>query len=57
MSKFVEKLIKYRIKVKDILTFLGLDYRDALIITLYFVVLVISIPKIRLIGSLYHIKI
>ena len=35
---------------KDILTFLGLDYRDAWFITLYFVVLGISIPKIRSIG-------
>ena len=30
---------------KDILTFLGVDYRDASPITMYFVVLVISIPK------------
>ncbi len=35
---------------KDILKFLGFDYRDASLITLYFVVLVISIPKIRSIG-------
>ena len=41
----------------DIFTFLRLDYRDALLITLYFVVLEISIPKIRPIGKLYHIKI
>ena len=34
----------------DILTFLGLDYRDASLIILYFVVLGISIPKIRSIG-------
>jgi hypothetical protein len=32
---------------KDILTFLGLDYRDASLLKLYFVVLGISIPKIR----------
>ncbi len=32
---------------KDILTFLGLDYREASLITLYFVVLGIGIPKIR----------
>ena len=32
---------------KDILTFLGLDYRDASLITMYFVVLEISITKIR----------
>ena len=42
---------------KDILTFLGLEYRDALLITLYFVVLGISMPKIRSIGWLHHIKI
>ena len=30
---------------KDTLTFLGLDYRDASLITLYFVVLGIIIPK------------
>ena len=41
---------------KDILTCLGLDYRDASIIILYFVVPVISIPKIWLIGLLYHKK-
>ncbi len=34
----------------DILTFLGLEYRDASLITLLFVVLGISIPKIRPIG-------
>ena len=50
VSKFVEKLLKYRIIFKDILTFLGLDYRDALLITSYFVVLGISIPKIKSIG-------
>ena len=41
----------------DILTFLGLDYRVALLITLYFVVPGINIPKIRLIGWFDHIKI
>ena len=35
---------------KDILTFLVLGYRDASLITLYFVVLEISNPKIRSIG-------
>ena len=50
VSKFVEKLRKYRILFKDILTFWGLDYRDASLITLYFVILGISIPKIRPIG-------
>ena len=48
LSKFVEKLLKLnRIMFKDILTFLGLDYRDDSLITLYFVVLGNSIPKIR----------
>ena len=41
----------------DILTFLGLDYRVASLITLYFVVPGINIPKIRSIGWLDHIKI
>ena len=43
MSKFVEKLSKYRILFKDILTFKGLDYRDDTFITLFFVVIRISI--------------
>ena len=47
VSNFVEKLLKYRIMFKDILTYLGLDYRDAPLITFYFVVLEISMPKIR----------
>ena len=34
----------------DILTILGLDYRVALLIILYFVVPGIGIPKIRSIG-------
>ena len=41
----------------DILTFLGLDYRVASPITLYFVVPGINIPKNRSIGWLNHIKI
>ena len=41
VSKFVAKLILF----KGILTFLGLDYRDALLITLYLVVIGISIKK------------
>ena len=45
VSKSVEKLVKYRILFKNILTFLGLDYKDASLITLYFVVLGISIKK------------
>ena len=36
--------------VKDILTFLELDYRDALLIKIFFVVLGTCIPKIRPIG-------
>ena len=47
VGKFVEKLLKYRIMFKDMLTFLGLDCRAALLITLLFVVIGISIPKIR----------
>ncbi len=35
---------------KDIVTFLGLDYRVASLKTLYFVILGIRIPKIRSIG-------
>ena len=42
VSKFVAKLIKYMLLFKDILTFLGLDYRDASLITLYLNVLRIS---------------
>ena len=34
----------------DIITFLGLDYKVAFLIVLYFVVPGISIPKIRTIG-------
>ena len=50
LNKYVEKLLKYRLIFKDIFTFLGLDYRDASLITLYFLVLGISILKIRSIG-------
>ena len=49
-SKFVEKLPKYRIMFKNILTFLEIDYRDASLIPVYFVEIEISIPKIRPIG-------
>ena len=49
-SKFVAKLIKYMILFKNILTFLGLDYRDASLFTLYLVVIEISNPKLRSIG-------
>ena len=41
----------------DILTFLGLGYRVALLITLYFVVPGINLPKTRSIGWLDNIKI
>ena len=50
VSKFVEKLRKYRIMFKGILTFLGLDYRNGSLKILYFVVLGISIPKLRSSG-------
>ena len=40
---------------KDILTCLQ-DYTNALLITFYFVVLGINMPKIRSIGLLYHTK-
>ena len=49
-SQFVTKLLKYRILFKDILTFLGLDFRDVSLITLYLDVIGINIPKIRRIG-------
>ena len=49
-SKFVAKQLKYGIMFKDILTFLGLDYRDALLIILYLIVTGISTLKIRSIG-------
>ena len=56
VSKFVGKLLKYRIMFKYTLTCLVLDYRDASLITLYFFVLGISFPKIRSIGLLNYIK-
>ena len=37
ISKFVEKLLKYRIMFKDIFTFLGNNYREASLIISYFV--------------------
>ena len=43
VSKFVAKLIKYTILFRDIQTFIGLDYGDAPLITLYLVVIGISI--------------
>ena len=50
IRKFVAKFLKYRILFKDILTFLGLDYRDASLIILYLILIGISNPKIRPIG-------
>ena len=50
VSKFVEKLLKTGYFFRDIPTFLGLDYRDASFVTLYFVVKGISMSKIRCIG-------
>ena len=44
-SQFVTKLLKYRILFKDILTFLGLDFRDVSLITLYLVVIGIRVQK------------
>ena len=51
LGKFVEKVRYYRIMFKDIMTFLGLNYRDTSLKILYFVVLGISIPIIRSILS------
>ena len=45
ISKFVAKLHRYRIMFEDLLTFLRLDNRDSSLITLYLVVVGISIPK------------
>ena len=56
VREFVEKLLKYRMPFKDILTFLGTNYRDASLITLFFVFLGISNPNTRPIGLLYYIK-
>ena len=47
VSKGVAKHLKYRILFKAIPTILRLGYRDASLITLYLVVMGISIPKIR----------
>ena len=47
IRKLVAKLLKYRIMLKDRLTFLGLDYRDASLKILYLIVIGISNPKIR----------
>ena len=50
ISTFVEKLLRYRIMFKEIHTFLGLEFRDVSLITLFFVIPGISIPNIRTIG-------
>ncbi len=48
---------KLKCMLLNLLTILGLGYFDALLITLYLVVIGIIIPIIRLIGWLYHIKV
>ena len=48
IRKFVAKLLKYRKLLKDILPFLILDYRDALLIILYLIVIGISNLKNRI---------
>ena len=45
VSKFVAKILRYRILFKDIPTFFGLDYSYASLITLYLVVIGIIIGK------------
>ena len=45
VSNFVAKLLKQRIFFKDILTFLGFDCRDAMLINVYLAVIGISIQK------------
>ncbi len=47
ITNYHAKLLKYMIMFKEILTFLGLDYRANSLITLYLVVIGISIQKIR----------
>ena len=60
-TKFVAKLFKYRILFKNILIFLGIDYRDASLIILYLVVIGISTLSVRqehknLTKSSCHVK-
>ena len=45
LGKFFAKLLKYMLLFKDVLTFLGLDYRNASLMTFYFVVLETIIQK------------
>ena len=47
VSKLVAKLLKYSILFGDILTVLGLNHIDDLLIILYHVVIGISILKLR----------
>ena len=47
---FVTKLLNTGYCLKNILTYLGLAYRVALLTTLYFVVPGLSVLKIRYIG-------
>ena len=47
----VAKLCKYMILFKDILTLLGIDYRDASIKILYLVVLGILVPINQIVPS------
>ena len=47
VSKFVAKQLKYSTLFEDKLTFLGPDYRNDSLITLYLFVIGISISKIR----------
>ena len=50
INKFVAKFLKHKILLKDIPTFLGLNYSEASLIILYLVVLGISI-KNRIISD------
>ena len=57
VSEFDENYLNTECRLRTyILTFLGTNYRDASLITLFFVFLGISNPNTRPIGLLYHIK-
>ena len=45
LNKIVSKLFKYKILFMDILTFLGLDYRNVSLMTLYLDVIGVIIQK------------
>ena len=45
-----------KIVFQEILTVLWLDYRDASLMILNLVVIGITVPKVRWIGLIYHIK-